>query len=262
MSSDVSRAIEALSDPGRREVLEHLGEGPWTAAQLANRLAAPQPLLEEWLEILLGAGLVAQEPDAQLPTYQLDTKGVEELRDYLERVANLPSAEIRGVPVERGPETEARASGRFLVRRQVTLHRTRERAFQRFTAEMGDWWPLGRWHFGTASPVTVTLEPQPGGRWYERGEDGSETDWGEVLVFEPSRRLVLSWRLLPSDPALELVHSELDVTFTPVPPQECRVRLEHRGVDPIGAETAAQLQDTFEAEQGWTELLKRFAERR
>lgn len=255
MASTLSLAIEALSDPGRREVLERLGEGPRTAAELASQLAAPIPVLVEWLATLQGAGLVAEDRSHQQLAYRVNSKGVEELRDYLERIANLPSADVSGVAVGRRSDPEAR----FLVRREVNVRTSPERAFDRFTAGMGDWWPLGSCHFGVAAAVTIVMEPHPGGRWYERGEDGCESPWGETLVFEPSERVVLSWRVGPDwkyDPA---VRTEIEVRFSSTSGGGSRVQLEHRCVDQIG-DDAQRLQATFDGEEGWTDLLRRFVE--
>jgi len=259
VSSNLSRAIDALTDPGRREVLEQLGEGPHTVAQLATKLAAPGPVLAEWLETLRGAGLVAEDRSREQATYKVDSKGVEELRDYLERIANLPSAEISGVPVARSATVDSAPEAHFLVRREVTLPRSQTDAFRRFTTGMGDWWPLGRCHFGRAPAVTVVLEPRAGGRWYERGDDGSESPWGEALVYEPSRRVVLGWRVGPNWEYDPQIRSEIEVSFIADGTTGCRVQLEHRSLEQVGA-LAAQLQATFDSEGGWTNLLRRFAD--
>lgn len=259
MSSTLSRAIDALTDPGRREVLEQLGEGPRTAAQLANDLAAPGPILAEWLQTLQGAGLVAEDRTSQLPTYHVNSKGVEELRDYLERIANLPSAEISGVPVGRSAPQTVDPDAHFLVRREVKLHRSQEEAFRLFATEMGAWWPLGRRHFGMAPAVTIVLETKVGGRWYERGDDGSESPWGVTLLFEPSHRVVLGWRINADwqyDPA---IRTEIEVNFIARGPSDCLIRLEHRGLEQRGA-SAARLQETFDSENGWSDLLRRFVD--
>jgi hypothetical protein len=38
---------------------------------------------------------------------------------------------------------------------------------------MGTWWPLTTHKIGNAKAVDAVIEPRIGGRWYERGEDGS-----------------------------------------------------------------------------------------
>jgi len=81
-----------------------------------------------------------------------------------------------------------------------------------------------------ASPETAVIDPRVGGaRWFERGVDGSECDWGRVVAWEPGRRLVLTWELDANwqhDPKL---HTEVEVQFVPDGPGT-RVDLEHRGL--------------------------------
>jgi hypothetical protein len=58
---------------------------------------------------------------------------------------------------------------------------------------MATWWPLATHKIGKAKAVDTVIEPRVGGRWYERGDDGSTCDWGRVPSWEPPSRLVLSW---------------------------------------------------------------------
>ena len=80
------------------------------------------------------------------------------------------------------------------VKKSITVAAPPARAFEVFTAGFDRWWP--RTHSNGASPLkTAVLEPRAGGRWYGVGEDGSEDDWGDVLVWAPPTRLLLAWRI-------------------------------------------------------------------
>jgi len=145
------------------------------------------------------------------------------------------------------------------VRQSVVVQAPPERAFEVFTAGMSSWWPMATHKIGTAPMVAAVIEPRPGGRWFERGEDGSECDWGRVIAWEPPHRVVLAWQLNADyefDPDL---HTELEVRFSPDGADGTRVELEHRGLDAYGARTA-EMRDAFGSDGGWTGLLRRFAE--
>ena len=104
------------------------------------------------------------------------------------------------------------------VIRSVRVAVTPARAFEVFTTGIGRWWIPTHSILASKSPqASVTIEPRVGGRWYERGEDGSESDWGSVLAWEPPRRLVLGWQLDAQwdfDPALV---TEVEVRFDAEP---------------------------------------------
>ena len=62
------------------------------------------------------------------------------------------------------------------VRKSIRVKASPEKAFEVFTAGMSRWWPGS--HSINQSPLkSVTIEPRVGGRWFERGEDGSECEW-------------------------------------------------------------------------------------
>jgi uncharacterized protein YndB with AHSA1/START domain len=134
-----------------------------------------------------------------------------------------------------------------------------ERAFQVFTEEMGTWWPLAAYHIGKVDAKNVVLEPFVGGRWFERGLDGSECDWGRVRVWEPPRRLVLTWEISSQWHHDSSVQTEVEVRFSPEG-ASTRVELEHRLLHYYG-DKAAEMRGIFDSEQGWKGLLTAFAAR-
>jgi uncharacterized protein YndB with AHSA1/START domain len=140
----------------------------------------------------------------------------------------------------------------------VTVTVPVERAFTVFTGSIDSWWPY-QYHIGQADVAEVTLEPRVGGRWYERGVDGSECDWGRVRVWEPPSRVVFTWQINGSwqfDPDPDHA-SEIDVRFTATGPAETLVEIEHRHFERlVGGRT---IRDAINGGGGWALLLKGFA---
>jgi uncharacterized protein YndB with AHSA1/START domain len=144
-----------------------------------------------------------------------------------------------------------------LVEKSIHVAASPERAFDVFTRQMGAWWPLESHHIGKANAKDAVVEPRVGGRWFERGEDGSECDWGRVLAWDPPRRLVLSWEISADWSADASIKSEVEVRFT-ADGGGTRVDLEHRALEHYGAR-AEEMRGIFDSEGGWTGMLAKFA---
>jgi uncharacterized protein YndB with AHSA1/START domain len=145
------------------------------------------------------------------------------------------------------------------VRKRMRVNAPPARAFDVFTTGMRRWWRAD--YSINRSPIRdIVVEPRAGGRWFERGEDGSECQWGKVLAWEPPGRLVLAWQITPEwqfDPNLL---TEIEVRFTADGGSGTLVELEHR-LDGYGA-AAAQMREIFDAPapNAWMGLLERFAD--
>jgi uncharacterized protein YndB with AHSA1/START domain len=153
---------------------------------------------------------------------------------------------------------EQRQAG-VAVRQSIVVDASPERAFYVFTNGMTSWWPIDSHSIGDRPMAEAVIEPRTGGRWYERGDDGSECDWGRVLAWEPPDRVVLTWQISAewkSDPA---IHTEIEVRFTPEGDGRTRVDLEHRGLESFGERTE-QMRAIFGSDGGWNGLLRRFAD--
>jgi uncharacterized protein YndB with AHSA1/START domain len=145
------------------------------------------------------------------------------------------------------------------VRKVIKVQAPQELAWQVFTQQMGSWWPLAVYKIGEANAADAIIEPRVGGRWYERGEDGSTCDWGRVLVWEPSSRLVLSWSInadFQYDPALQ---TEIEVRFIPEKDGSTRVELEHRHLDRYG-DRRDEMRTVYDKSGNWGQLLALFAQ--
>lgn len=141
------------------------------------------------------------------------------------------------------------------IRRSVEVKVPPARAFEIFTGGASRWWLKTHTINATKSPIKdVVIEPRAGGRWFERGEDGSECDWGKVLAWEPPTRLLLAWQInadFKYDPSLL---TEVEIRFTPSG-SGTLVELEHRLIERMG-ERAVGMRDAFT--RGWGLLLESF----
>jgi uncharacterized protein YndB with AHSA1/START domain len=144
------------------------------------------------------------------------------------------------------------------VRKVVTVQAPPSVAWRVFTEQMATWWPLATYKIGKANAVDAVIEPVVGGRWYERGDDGSTCEWGRVLSWEPPSRLLLSWQISADwqhDPTLQ---TEVEVRFIAEGKDATRVELEHRHLDRYGARRD-EMRGIFGSEGGWSGLLASFA---
>ncbi len=143
------------------------------------------------------------------------------------------------------------------VRYSVTVPISAQRAFTLFTDEFSTWW-IGH-HIGEAELADVVIEPRVDGRWYERGVNGAECDWGKVLAYQPPGRLVMTWQLnseFQFDPDLSHA-SEVEVRFTEANGQTT-VDFEHRHIERHGA-GAEELAKSVASGGGWPGILDLYA---
>ncbi|WP_433660595.1 SRPBCC family protein [Nocardia sp. CA-128927] len=135
-----------------------------------------------------------------------------------------------------------------------------DKAFRFFTESFGSWWPAA-YHIGQVELADAVVEPREGGRWFEKGVDGSECDWGRVLAWEPPHRLLLTWQInghWQFDPDPEHA-SEVEIRFTAAGPEQTLVELEHRHLDRL-VEGQAMRASIAEQGGGWSTVLAQFVE--
>lgn len=130
------------------------------------------------------------------------------------------------------------AGSRVLVALRVPV--TAERAFAAFTEEISEWWQPNRlFQFTPGRTGTLAFEPGPHGRLVETYLDGESFIVGHIRVWNPPRRLVLTWR--HANFALDQ-ETELHVRFDDIDGvhDQTRITVEHYGWDTIPAEHAAR----------------------
>jgi uncharacterized protein YndB with AHSA1/START domain len=142
------------------------------------------------------------------------------------------------------------------VKKMLRVKASQATAFEVFTARIGSWWPQSH-HIGKVDMKEAVIEPRQGGRWYERGVDGSECEWGTVLAWQPPEKIVLSWYLNSKFEYDRSIKSEVEVRFIAEGANTTRVELEHR----ISAADAEIIRDKVDAPGGWTMLLDLYAQK-
>jgi len=147
------------------------------------------------------------------------------------------------------------ATSQDSVRVQIRVAAPRETAFRVFTEGLATWWPMATHHIAKVPAATSVIEPRVGGRFFERGQDGSECDWGVVRAWEPPERLVLGWQIDADwkyDPGCE---TTVEIRFLAEGPDRTRVELEHRDLDRFGARRD-ELRGQLGGEGGWPALVE------
>jgi hypothetical protein len=129
------------------------------------------------------------------------------------------------------------------VIKEVLVPCTCAAAFDAFTAQIHQWWPMASHSLGGADTVGVTMEPRVNGRVFERHADGSEHLWGRVTAWEDPNRVAFTWHVGRSSEQAQ----SIEVTFGPAE-TGTRVRLVHSGWESLAAD-AQSTRDQYN--KGW-----------
>jgi DNA-binding transcriptional ArsR family regulator len=85
----VGVVFEALADPTRRRIVQHLVDGPRRAGQLADTLGVSAPSMSRHLRVLLEAGVVTDErlaEDARARVFRLQPEPMADLQAWVDQI--------------------------------------------------------------------------------------------------------------------------------------------------------------------------------
>ena len=181
------------------------------------------------LRVLREAGLVSASAEGTRRLYQLEPDALAALRDYLDWYWTQALDTFKQHVAAEGEE---QMEQEVKVSKSIVVDAPPARAFELFV-DQERWWPVKTHHLAQPAGERAVLEPFVGGRWYEVSSDGSETDWGRVLAFEPPHRILLSWQMSADwthepDPERS---SEIEVTFIAEADNRTRLVYEHRHLE-------------------------------
>jgi uncharacterized protein YndB with AHSA1/START domain len=126
-----------------------------------------------------------------------------------------------------------------------------DHAFAVWTEHLSSWWPKDHSTSGNRETV-VTLEPELGGRIFERTPDGTEIDWGEITAWEPPHRLGYLWHIGRN----RTEATDVELTFADRGDGKTRLEIVHSGWDRLGSEGSSWREANT---NGWTTLIPAFA---
>ena len=96
-SGDPAEALgfEALSDANRREILRMLSDGGRPVQEIADAMSISRPAVSRHLRLLKDAGMVAERAEGTRRIYHLRERGLDAVREYLERVWGEAASRFR-----------------------------------------------------------------------------------------------------------------------------------------------------------------------
>jgi DNA-binding transcriptional ArsR family regulator len=81
---NAERALDALGDRTRRRIFARLRNRECLAGELAQGMKVTRSAVSQHLQVLKAAGLVVVRADGTRRLYQVDTRGIEALRRWLD----------------------------------------------------------------------------------------------------------------------------------------------------------------------------------
>lgn len=115
------------------------------------------------------------------------------------------------------------------IRIAFTVECPADHAFETWTRRAAAWWP--REHtVSHERGAEIVFEPRRGGRIYERTRSGDEIEWGQIVDWDPPRRLRYLWHIA-TDPSNA---TDVAIVFHELSDHATRVEIEHGGWDRLG----------------------------
>jgi DNA-binding transcriptional ArsR family regulator len=82
-SAPLDLAFQALADPTRRAMLEHLARGPASVSDLARPFAMSMPAVMQHLAVLEGSGLVRSQKTGRVRTCRIDPQALGRVETWI-----------------------------------------------------------------------------------------------------------------------------------------------------------------------------------
>ncbi|HVJ45761.1 MAG TPA: metalloregulator ArsR/SmtB family transcription factor [Luteolibacter sp.] len=102
----MSDALNALSDPTRRRIVEMLAEKDRSAGEIVSEFEMSAPAISQHLKVLREAGLTSVRAQGQQRIHSLNPAGLDEIGDWLEQTRSFWSQRLDALERELIKETK------------------------------------------------------------------------------------------------------------------------------------------------------------
>ena len=107
----MSRTWDALTDPTRRTIVEHLAREELTAGEVAALFDASRPGISRHLRVLREAGVVEAEAAGQRRVYRLTPGALDEVEQWCREVRSFWGQRLDALDTEIARGARARRQG-------------------------------------------------------------------------------------------------------------------------------------------------------
>lgn len=250
LNEKITAVFKALSHPIRTSILDQLKKGPKTTGDLDSLFPdVSRYAVMKHLNTLKEADLILIRREGRsrlnylnvVPLQQVYERWVSQYQSsFAESLTSLKQS-LEGSSdkmSDQGFKHDA-----FQIEQEITINATPEKVFDGLTRDIGIWWAYRLCGKGS----TMTLVPQPGGKFLEEGIEGAHALWGTVQYVKENEEIRLNG-LLGMTGAVNSAYS-----FKLEPKGDATIlKLSHHAVGLIDPEWETM------HEEGWNELLGDF----
>ncbi|HVB73868.1 MAG TPA: helix-turn-helix domain-containing protein [Ktedonobacteraceae bacterium] len=252
---DLTSVWKALSDPGRRKILDYLKERPRTTSELSDLFETSRFTVMKNLTVLERAGLVivrrrGRERWNHLNLVPLQRIYERWLRPYEAQWASTLLHLKRTLEEEPGERTTPMSEqtavtsplGFLRIEQEITIEASPSRVFKALTNDVSAWW--GAPYLISNEARSLVLEPKIGGRFYEDWGNGAGSLWGLVTSIKQDAWIEVRGSMAMSGIVSSVVRFELEAQG-----DATLVKLSHRAMGEVNEE----LQVGYDG--GWHDLI-------
>jgi DNA-binding transcriptional ArsR family regulator/uncharacterized protein YndB with AHSA1/START domain len=195
---DLVLVWKALSDPGRRKILDYLKERPRTTGEICALFDVSRFAVMKHLTVLEESGLVVVRRSGRERWNHLNAVPLQQiyerwLRPYEAQWASSllqlkQFVELKGDTMTMTEQTPGLQP--MQIEQEISINATANRVFEALTNEVQAWW--GAPYLISENAKGLVLEPKLGGRFYEDWGDGQGGLWGVVTQVRKNELLEIT----------------------------------------------------------------------